>query len=303
MEYLILGLKGVAYGITHVVPGLSGGLVLIMLGIYEQFVDTVGNLLIERHRWRQHMAFLVPLGVGMVIGVLALANLMTLILSRYPAPTMFFFMGLLVGTIPSILQLHHDMRPSAIRVTALVLGLLFVMSLRTLGPPEGDGVEAVRQITGPGMIAYNTLISFMAGGASVTPGLDGSYILLLGDTYHPIIDALAALKHLDVRLGALLSTDVGAGLGIILFSKVIAAAIKRAPSIAYYGVLGLVVGSVYGLWPRVTNQDSIPLLVVVFSAGLFLAWYFSKTPEANADSNRDPLPTADHSMPRGDVLP
>ena len=283
--------------------GLGGSLILLLLGIYEQFVDSVGNLFVERRRWREHLAFLIPFGIGMVVGVLALANLVTLLLDRHPAPTMFFFMGLLVGTIPSVLRIHKDMRFTPGRGVTLLLGLLFVVVLRSVGPAgEEIGAQAGRQIVGPGMIVYATVISFLAGGASVTPGLDGSYVLLLGDTYHPIIDALAALRHLDSRWGALLTTAIGAGLGIIIFSKLIDAAIKRAPSLAYYCVLGLVIGSVYGLWPRGVALDNIPLLALSFIVGLLLAFFFSKTPEptetlAQSESVSDPRVPGEHISP------
>ena len=75
MRFLVLGLKGVVYGITHIVPGLGGGLILILMGIYEQFVDSLGNILVDRRRWRERLAFLVPLGLGMVVGMIVLAKL------------------------------------------------------------------------------------------------------------------------------------------------------------------------------------------------------------------------------------
>ena len=69
MRLLVLVLKGMAYGVTHIAPGLGGGLVLILLGIYEEFVETVGNFFIQPRKWKQHLAFLLPLGFGMVIGM------------------------------------------------------------------------------------------------------------------------------------------------------------------------------------------------------------------------------------------
>ena len=87
MRYLILVLKGIVYGVTHVAPGLGGGLVLILLGVYEQFVDALGNFFINRHKWKEYLLFLVPLGIGMVLGMLGLARLITFLLDHYPAAT------------------------------------------------------------------------------------------------------------------------------------------------------------------------------------------------------------------------
>ena len=113
MKYLGLVLKGMAYGVTHLVPGLGGGLMLILLGIYEQFVDAIGNLLVNRSRWKEYISFLALLGVGMVASMVASAKGITLLLQRYPAATMFFFMGLVVGTIPTVLRLHNN-KPHAV---------------------------------------------------------------------------------------------------------------------------------------------------------------------------------------------
>ncbi|MBM3188884.1 MAG: DUF368 domain-containing protein [Chloroflexi bacterium] len=275
MKYLMLVLKGMAYGTTHIIPGLGGGLILILMGIYGQFVDVLGNLLMQRHRWREFLAFLVPLGIGMVIGMVALSKIITIVLDRYPAVTMFFFMGLLVGTIPPVLRMHSDMRFTASRGLAFLAGLIVVAGFRLLNPSPGAG----RVLAGLGDYLYNLLVCFIAGGASVTPGLDGSYVLLLGGTYASVIEAFGMLAHLVIRWGMLISTGIGAVLGILVFSKLIDTALKRAPALAYYCILGLIVGSVYGLWPEEPAQVGIVILVLAFAAGVALALAFGREPE------------------------
>jgi len=271
MKYMVLAVKGMAYGLTHIAPGLGGALVLIIMGIYEEFVEAIGNLFVKRDRWREYLSFLVPVGVGMVIGMVALAKGITFVLDRYPAATMFFFMGLLVGTIPSVIRMHNDMRPSVGRVAAFVVGIVLVVIVRLLEPDHGAGLTLASINAGSGIL-LNLLVSFLAGGASVTPGLDGSYILLLGGTYEPVLEAVSALAHFVIHWGALASTGIGAVVGIIIFSKVIDTVINRVPSVAYYCVLGLVIGSVYGLWPREPAQVGWVVLLLAFAAGCGIAW-------------------------------
>ncbi|MCD6519329.1 MAG: DUF368 domain-containing protein [Anaerolineae bacterium] len=279
MRYFVLILKGMAYGITHIVPGLGGGLILILLGIYQDFVEALGNILVKRDKWKEYLAFLLPLGVGMVLGMLILAKIITIVLERYPAATMFFFMGLLIGTLPSVFRMHKDMRFSLPRGAALLLGFLLVVLLKTATPAnEGFPLEKISTLTGS---LYNLLISFLAGGASVTPGLDGSYILLLGGTYSPVIQAVAELSNLIIHWGALLSTGIGAVLGIIIFSKLIDTALKRAPALSYYCIAGLIVGSVYGLWPHNPLHTSIWGLGIAFLIGVVLAFIFSRPETEN----------------------
>jgi putative membrane protein len=287
MRYLVLVLKGMAYGITHIVPGLGGGLVLILLGIYEPFVDAIGNLFLRRDRWGEYIPFLASLGLGMVIAVVALARLVSALLNSYPAPTMFFFMGLMLGTVPPVLKMHHDMRPSARRLLALAAGLALVVGIRAL---ERLGIHASLSADLGGVIgfAYTTITSFAAGCASVTPGLDGSYVLLLAGTYEPILGALSDLTDLTIRWGILTALGLGAVLGIVTWSKAVDTAIKRAPSVTYYVVLGLIVGSLYGLWPATTAGVSVPVLALAFAAGFALAVVFGRTEEQHAAI--DPCP-------------
>lgn len=283
MRLLVLVLKGMAYGITHIAPGLGGGLVLILLGIYEEFVETVGNLLILPRRWKKHLAFLLPLGVGMVIGMVILAKLITVAWEAYPAATMFFFMGLLVGTIPSVLRIHDDMRLTVGRSVSLLFGVLLVVVVSGLGSAI-LGPRSLERLSTPGGTLYNLAVSFLAGGASVTPGLDGSYILLLGGTYAAIVEAVSELMHMTVHWGPLASTGLGAILGILMFSKLIDIAMKRVPAVSYYCILGLIVGSVYGLWPQEPARLGVGFLIVAFIVGLILALLLGKSPKEQDES-------------------
>lgn len=279
MKYLILVLKGVAYGITNLVPAIGGGTILILLRIYEQFVDAWGNLL-NYKRWKEIIPFLFFLGLGAAVGMIALSRLINELLERFEAPTMFFFIGLLVGTIPSILKMHRDMRFTPGRGAALLVGVAFVVAMRIIR--EGSISGADREINSIGSFIYNVVVCFLAGGASVTPGLDGSSIFMLGGTYKAITGSLSALAHLEIRWATIISTALGAAPGIIIFSRLISAAIKRAPSVTYYCVLGIVAGSVYGLWPQVRDSNAL-FLILAFAVGLALALYFNR-PAAPAES-------------------
>lgn len=288
MKYLVLVIKGMAYGLTHIVPGLGGGLVMILLGIYEPFVDALGNFFLRRDRWGEYIAFLACIGVGMGIAVVAAAGILELLLERFRAPMMLFFIGLMLGTVPAVLKMHHDMKPSAGRVVALIAGLILVVGVRMLERLgiRGDLLADPNSIGG---IIYTTVTSFVAGCASVTPGLDGSYVLLLAGTYDPILSALSALKALQIQWGILVGLGIGAALGIVLWSKAADTAIKRAPGATYYAVLGLLVGSVYGLWPESIAGASVPVLVLAFAAGFAAALFLSRTEEKQTAAI-DPVP-------------
>ncbi len=270
MRYIVLVLKGMVYGTTHVLPGIGGGIVMLLLGVYEEFVEAVGNLFVRRDRWRQYLSFLVPLGIGMVLGIVVAAVLVEGLLERHPTASMLFFMGLLLGTIPTVLRLHQDMRATPGRIGALLIGGALVVAIRALGPLLTGKSTAYTLNTVP-EVAHNALMSFLAGGASVTPGLDGSYVLMLGGTYPAVLEAVANLRHMQFHWPALLSTVIFAPLGILIFAKLIDSLIKKRPSAAYYAVLGMVLGSIYGLWPQPPIEGSPILLILSFVAGAAVA--------------------------------
>jgi len=272
-KHLILALKGVAYGVTNLVPALGGGTILILLGIYEQFVDACGNLLNWR-RWKEIIPFLFFLGVGTVVGMVGLSKLINYLLDHYKAPTMFFFIGLILGTIPSILTTHRDMRLTVGRAIALILGVAAVVLLRSIR--ESGVSREIKDVTG---FVYYVATSFLAGAASVTPGMDGTSVFMLAGTYKPITAALSALSHLDIHWATIIPTALGVAPGIILFSRFVDWAIKRAPAVVYYCVLGIICGSAYGLWPEgmpTASTATIIVAIVAFLVGGALALVFNK---------------------------
>jgi putative membrane protein len=274
IHYLVLVLKGMVYGLTHLLPGLGGGLILIVMGIYEQFVDAVGNILVRRDKWREYLSFLIPLGIGMALGMVGLAKLIVALSTRWPVATRFFFMGLVIGTIPSVLRLHGDLRPTGRRVLAFLVGAALVVAVRLLQPSQDRALD----ITSLGNALYSLLVSFAAGGASVTPGLDGSTIWMVGGVYEAVTHALSQLAELEIAWATLATTGLGAVAGMIVFSKLINTAITRAPAVSYYAILGLIAGSVYGLWPRDAGSASLAISALVFAVGVVVSLFAGHGP-------------------------
>ena len=267
LKRVVLMLKGAAFGLSNIVPGMTGGAVLIILGIYEQFVDAVGNLATDRERRREYILFLATLGIGAAVAMVAFARAVTWLLDLRPALILFFFKGLLLGTVPSLLKLNSEMRLTALRVVAALIGVAVVVAFKAL---ERYGLSAsltAEPRSLPGM-AYLFAVAFAAGGANITPGISGAYLFLLGGTYGPIMEALSALGRLTIRWEIILPTGLGAALGIIAFAKLIDTALKRAPAVTGYAILGLVLGSVYGLWPSEGVSEHPLLLALCLVAGL-----------------------------------
>jgi len=276
MRFIGLFLKGMAVGVSNVIPGVSAGTLLVLLGIYDELVEAVGNFLTNKSRRKDYFLFLLPLVLGAAGAILAFANLITFLLERYAAPTQFFFIGLILGSIPTVLKIHHDMRLSRPRVVAFVLGLGLVILL-AVGERRGIGGHFSASTTSLLALFFFAVVGFFAGGAMVTPGVSGSYIFLLTGAYGPIMQAAASLTRPPVHWGVIVSVAAGAGVGILVCSKLIDLALKRQPAVTFYAILGLICGSFVGLWPADLSLSASSLAgILTFAAGLAIAYLFSR---------------------------
>ena len=276
MKFVNLLLKGMAVGIANVIPGVSTGTFLVLMGIYDELIEAIGNFFANREKIRSYLLFLFPLGIGAVGGTLAFANLATLVLDRYPVPAQFFFIGLIVGSIPSVIKMHHDMKPSTHRVVvfAVGLGLAALVGLRGRSEMLAHFSANTSSLLG---LLYFGMVGFFAGGAVITPGMSGSYIFLLAGTYGPIMQALASLTQPPIHWGVIISVAAGAGIGVLICSRLIDLALKRQPAVTFYAILGLICGSFVGLWPANLDLSVSSLAgILTFAAGVAIAYLLGK---------------------------
>ena len=101
MKTLLLILKGMLIGVANIIPGVSGGTLMITLGLYEEIIDTISHFF---KNFKKNLKFIIPLGIGMVLAILLLSKLISHCLENYPFPTTFFFIGLILGGIPLLWQ-------------------------------------------------------------------------------------------------------------------------------------------------------------------------------------------------------
>jgi putative membrane protein len=287
VKSLILVLKGIIIGVANVIPGVSTATFMVLLHVYDEIVDAVGNFVSDffsgREKFKAYLLLLIPFGVGAVVGTLAFAKLATFVLDRYPVPAQFFFIGLIAGSIPSVLTMHHDMRPTVSRVIAGVAGLALavLVGLGVKGEALGQLAADPSSIQG---LLYFGIVGFFAGGSVMTPGMSGSYIFLLAGTYEPIMEALDSLTHPPIMIGVIISTAVGVALGVVIFAKVISMLLKKQPAVTFYAILGLIFGSFVGLWPAEFDFTAASLLsMLALIPGAAIAYLLGrKAPEAEA---------------------
>ena len=239
--YLLLGAKGVAMGAADVVPGVSGGTIAFISGIYGELVATIKDLPAAvpvlftqgpRAFWKQsNLGFLVGLVSGIGLSIFSLAGLMTWLLEVWPIPTWSFFFGLVLASIVHVLKQVEQ--PGWSMVPAFLVGTVVAWWITSVSPAST-----------PDDLWFYFVCGAVAICAMILPGISGSFILLLMGKYAPVLEAVQTFQ-LDI----LLVFAAGALLGILAFSHVLSWLLKRYATVAVALLAGFMLGSLNKVWP------------------------------------------------------
>lgn len=273
--YLLLFVKGMVIGVANIIPGVSGGTLAVVLGIYDKLIEAISNILSRSEKRKEYAIFLATVFLGAASAIVLLANLMNYLLTSHYHLTVFAFMGLIAGGIPAIWRTHPDMKPNQVRLVSFLIGAALVIIPAFLGAETKDmAIVSNSGIPEFALTSYLFLVlaGFMAGGGMIVPGISGSFILVLMGQYTMII---LAIKELN--LTPLLFVGVGAATGILVFSKIIEIALKKVPAGTYYFILGLVIGSLWVVFPGIPSSVKTVLAGwALFMAGMTLSYLMSK---------------------------
>lgn len=243
IDYIIISLKGMAMGAADVVPGVSGGTIAFISGIYEELLASISsvnfaNLKLFKNEgfkaaWKAvNGNFLAALLTGVFISILSLAKLISWLLENKPILVWSFFFGLVLA---SILYIGKQIsRWNVITVVLLIIGAITAYYITTLEP----------------LVTANSspLFIFLAGSiaicAMILPGISGSFILVLLGAYKPVLDAI---HDKDLKLLGVLAA--GAVVGLLSFSKVLKWLFAHYKNLTLAVLTGFILGSLNKIWP------------------------------------------------------
>ncbi|WP_440896826.1 DUF368 domain-containing protein [Amphibacillus sp. Q70] len=259
--------RGLIMGAADVVPGVSGGTIALLLGIYDRLITSINKVFSKE--WKQQLGFLIPLGIGMVAAIFLLANGIKWLFNHYPRPTQFAFIGLIIGVMPLLLK-KSDAKVN-FKWQHLLLLLISAVVAAGLSLLQGDEAFIIAEID---LITYVFLFfsGFIASAAMILPGISGSLILLLVGAYGTVIHAVT-----ELQLDILVVVALGIGLGVITMSKIVSYCLKQYPLMTYAVIIGLVIGSIYVVFPGwpIDGIDTI-FSSLAFLLGLAFAYVLGR---------------------------
>jgi len=242
-EYVVISLKGMAMGAADVVPGVSGGTIAFISGIYEELLNSISSFnfsLINVFKnegfksvWiKVNGNFLVSLFVGILISVLSLAKLIESMLENHPIVIWSFFFGLVLASIIYIgKQITKWTKGS---VLCLILGAILAFYITTLNP-------MVSANSSPWFLFLAGMIAICA---MILPGISGSFILVLLGAYKPVLNALNTKDFVSIIIFL-----VGAVLGLLSFSRILKWLFSTYKNYTLATLTGFIIGSLNKIWP------------------------------------------------------
>jgi putative membrane protein len=249
-QQLLLFVKGLAMGAADVVPGVSGGTIAFVSGIYIELLNSINAINVQAFRllksegigtaWAHiNGNFLVVLLAGILTSLFSLANLMQFLLVEHPLPLWSFFTGLIIGSVIYLLRQNPPRRR--------VEQLMFV-----LGVVIAYGISIAPAVALEGTHLTMFLAGTIALCAMILPGISGSFILVLLGLYPVFIGAVA-----NFRLDILILFAAGGVIGLMLFSRLLSWLLSRYQILVISIMCGFLVGSLNVIWPWKLVTDSV----------------------------------------------
>ncbi|GGJ90760.1 DUF368 domain-containing protein [Lentibacillus kapialis] len=259
--------RGMLMGASDVIPGVSGGTIAVLLGIYERLIAAINGIMTKD--WKKQLTFLIPLGIGIITAIFLLSNVIKWLFKHYPEPTNFFFLGLILGVLPYLFHKADAKNKFQINhIILLLIGALIVGLLGFFQASEGPVVENLTAST------YIQLFfsGFVASSALVLPGISGSLMLLILGMFSTIMTAIS-----DLQLDVIAITGAGIVIGIVFMSKLVNFFLNNYYTGTFAVIIGMVIGSIFVVFPGWPGNISLVISsIVMFAMGLAAAYLLGK---------------------------
>ena len=294
MNFILDIIRGAVIGIANIIPGVSGGTMMVTMGIYDKLIGSITGIF---KQFKKSIKTLFPYLIGMAVGIGAFAFLLTkVLLPKFPLPTAFAFIGLIVGGVPVLVKKMRNAgrakREDAVTMavtknpnTVLCI-LVFILFFALIIGMQFLGEGADRAVTPSVATALIMIVmGVLAAAAMVIPGVSGSLLLLAFGYYNPVTgavtDFISAVFELNVATAwdkflILFPFGIGVLLGIFYVAKLIEWLLKKHERLTYCGILGLVCASPIPVFLNalggVIGVGAIIGSIVTFAAGFAVAY-------------------------------
>lgn len=283
-KFLYILLCGFFLGISVFAPGISGSVIAIIMGIYEDILTIISN---PFKNFKKNFMFLLPMGIGVLLSAIVFVLGLKVLLETYEKATYFLFIGLILGNIPVIYSEIKEIGIKKRYFTVFVPALIIAFYLGILSSSiTADSLEVLPKYSGYG------LGGLLAGASALIPGMSVSMILILTNVYSSLIDTASQLLHMDfTHIWQFVVFMLMALIGIVSTSRIIKYAFEKAKGFANSAVLGFIIGSLLGIlipaWQMQSSNFSwwIGIFMLIIGSAISIGFvYLSKKLEIKGES-------------------
>ncbi len=263
MEFLKNFLKGVAISISQIVPGVSGGTIAMILGIYDKLLHAVNNIIKD---FKNQYKILMQVGIGAVVGIFLFSNVVKTLFDNFPIPVGYLFIGVILGGAPLMFRKATVKGFKKSSFLYLVAGIIIVLMM---GTPNNDASAIITSLS-----IGNFLWLFIGGVvvaiALILPGISGSFMLYVLGLYNTVITAVV-----QMNIPVLIPIAIGGIVGTLATAKIIEILLLKYPQQTYILIFGFILGSVFSVFPGVDGLSSV-IGVILGIGGFIFTYYISR---------------------------
>ena len=239
-------LQGSLIGLGAVLPGISGGVLCVVFGIYKTIMEFLAD---PFRKFKTHVPKLIPIGIGGVIGFLGVANLLSFLLEKYPDPSVCVFIGLITGMLPSLFREAGKEGRSSASFVSMGIAMVFIFALLISLRVMSVQIE-------PNLIWY-LFCGFCLALSVIAPGMSFSTLLMPLGLYEPFV---AGIGHLDMAV--CIPGGIGALTTVILFSRAVNSLFDHYYSAAFHAIIGIVIAATVMIIPFDGFTGSVAAAIV-----------------------------------------
>lgn len=263
MNFLVNCIKGIVIGAGAILPGISSGVLCVILGIYEKLLDSVLNFFKDI---KNNFKYLAPIVIGAFLGILIFSNFLNYLLIEFPIQTKSIFIGLILGCIPSLVKQCNS--KSTIKknyilyaIATFIIGIVIVMLEKNINFVATSDFS----------FGYLFLSGFVMSVGIVVPGVSNTIILMLMGVYSTYLSAVSTMF-----LPVLIPMGLGVIVGSFIFMKIIKILLDKCYAQTFYSIIGFSLGSVLVLLPELHIDSSSIISILCIILGFILVSFFEE---------------------------
>ncbi|MBQ8247275.1 MAG: DUF368 domain-containing protein, partial [Lachnospiraceae bacterium] len=240
-QFIIRILQGALIGLGAVLPGISGGVLCVVFNIYTTIMEFLAD---PFRKFKTHVPKLIPIGIGGVIGFLGVANILSFLLDKYPAPSVCLFIGLIGGMLPSLFREAGEQGRSKASYVSMVVAAILVFALLI-------SLQVFSVVITPNFVWY-LFCGFCLALSVIAPGMSFSTLLMPLGLYEPFVSGIGQMDF-----AILIPGGIGALVTVILFAKAVDSLFKHHHSVAFHAIIGIVIAATVMIIPFASFTVSV----------------------------------------------